>query len=43
MFDYINVNIVIVRVEDFYNIENFGIGCIFRCGGCKCGKCLLGI
>ena len=29
-------------VEDFYNIENPGIECIPRCGGCKCGKCSLG-
>jgi len=29
-------------VEDFYNIENLGIECIPRCGGCKCGKCSLG-
>ena len=38
----INVNTAIVRVEDFYNIENLGIGCTPRCGGCKCGKCPLG-
>lgn len=29
-------------VQDFYNIENLGIECIQRCGGCKCGKCSLG-
>ena len=29
-------------VEDFYNIENLGIECSPRCGGCKCGKCSLG-
>jgi len=29
-------------VEDFYNIENLGIECNTRCGGCKCGKCSLG-
>ena len=29
-------------VEDFYNIENLGIECTPRCGGCKCGKCSLG-
>ena len=29
-------------VEDFYNIENLGIECNPRCGGCKCGKCSLG-
>lgn len=42
MLDHINVNTAIVRVEDFYNIENLGIGCTPRCGGCKCGKCSLG-
>ena len=41
MLDYISVNTAIVRVEDFYNIENLGIGCSPRCGGCKCGKCSL--
>lgn len=29
-------------VEDFYDIENLGIECSPRCGGCKCGKCSLG-
>ena len=29
-------------VEDFYNIENLGIKCTPRCGGCKCGRCHLG-
>ena len=42
MLDHINVNTAIVRVEDFYNIENLGIGCTPRCGGCKCGNCPLG-
>ena len=31
-----------VKIEDFYNIENLGINCTPRCGGCKCGKCALG-
>ena len=31
-----------VRIEDFYNIENLGINCNPRCGGCKCGKCSVG-
>lgn len=30
------------RVEDFFSIENLGVECISRCGGCRCGKCLLG-
>ena len=42
MLNHINVNTAIVRVEDFYNIENLGIGCSPRCGRCKCGKCSLG-
>ena len=42
MLDHINVNTAIVRVEDFYNIENLGIDCTPRCDGCKCGKCSLG-
>ena len=29
-------------VEDFYNIENLGIECTPRCGGCKCGRCPMG-
>ena len=31
-----------VKIEDFYNIENLGVECTPRCGGCKCGKCPLG-
>ena len=31
-----------VRIEDFYNIQNLGINCNPRCGGCKCGKCSVG-
>ena len=31
-----------VELDDFYNIENLGIECIPRCGGCKCGKCCPG-
>lgn len=27
MLDHINFNTAIVRVEDFHNIENLGIGC----------------
>ena len=30
------------RIEDFYNMENLGIQCKPRCGGCKCGRCSLG-
>ena len=30
------------KVEDFNNVENLGIECKPRCGGCKCGKCSLG-
>ena len=32
---------MVARVEDFYEIENLGIECTPRCGGCKCGKCSL--
>ena len=32
----------VVRVEDFYNIENLGIQFLPKCGGCKCGKCAPG-
>lgn len=35
MLDHINVNTAIVRVEDFYNIGNLGIGCTPCCSGCK--------
>ncbi len=35
-------NTMIAKVEDFYKIENLGIECTSRCGGCKCGKCSLG-
>ena len=36
------INTMIAKVEDFYKIENLGIECTPRCGGCKCGKCSLG-
>lgn len=32
-----------VNVEDFYIIEVFGVQCKLKCGGCKCGKCFLGV
>ena len=28
-----------VSIEDFYKIENLGVECTPRCGGCKCGNC----
>ena len=31
-----------VKVEDFFSIENLGVECTPRCGGCRCGKCLPG-
>ena len=34
--------VVEVKIEDFYNIENLEVECKPRCGGCKCGKCPLG-
>lgn len=27
---------------DFFSIENLGVECTPRCGGCRCGKCPLG-
>jgi len=27
------------RVERFFKIEELGVNCNPRCGGCKCGKC----
>ena len=32
----------VIKIEDFYKIENLGIECRPRCGGCKCGQCPLG-
>ena len=29
-------------VEDFYGVEQLGISCTPRCGGCRCGNCHLG-
>ena len=44
--DFINarVNTVVgkINIEDFYKIENLGVECKPKCGGCKCGKCSLG-
>ena len=37
-----NVHNIVAKVEDFYKIENLGIECTPRCGGCKCGNCPLG-
>lgn len=31
-----------VEIGDFFSIENLGVECTPRCGGCKCGKCPLG-
>ncbi|XP_078370325.1 uncharacterized protein LOC144654092 [Oculina patagonica] len=28
-----------VKIDDFYNVEQLGVECTPRCGGCKCGKC----
>ena len=30
------------NVEEFFTIENMGVECNPRCGGCRCGKCLFG-
>ena len=44
--DFINarVNTIVgkLNIEDFYKIENLGVECKPKCGGCKCGKCSLG-
>ena len=32
----------IAEIENFFDIENLGVQCIPRCGGCKCGTCSLG-
>ena len=31
-----------ITIANFYGIENLGIECKPRCGGCKCGKCAIG-
>ena len=31
-----------VSITNFYEIENLGIECEPRCGGCKCEKCAIG-
>ena len=28
-----------IELSDFYKIENLGVECTPRCGGCRCGKC----
>ena len=35
-------HVKMAKIEDFYNMENLGIQCKPRCGGCKCGRCSLG-
>ena len=32
----------VIKVEDFYKIENLGVECVPRCGSCKCGHCAVG-
>ena len=32
----------VIKVEDFYKIENLGVECVLRCGSCKCGHCVVG-
>ena len=32
----------VIKVEDFYQIENLGVECVPRCGSCKCGHCAVG-
>ena len=32
----------VIKVDDFYNVENLGVECNPRCGNCKCGKCAIG-
>ena len=32
----------VVKIEDFYNIENLGIDFSPKCGNCKCGNCATG-
>ena len=29
----------VIKVEDFYKIENLGVECVLRCGSCKCEHC----
>jgi len=35
-------HVKMAKIEDFYNMDNHGIQCKPRCGGCKCGRCSLG-
>ena len=37
------LHVMKANVEDFYDIENRGIECKPRCGGCKCGICFIGV
>ena len=32
----------ISEITQFFDIENLGVQCIPRCGGCRCGSCSLG-
>lgn len=32
----------VIKVEDFYKIENLGNECVLHCGSCKCGHCAVG-
>ena len=30
------------KMEQFFTIENLGVGYVPKCGGCRCGKCVTG-
>ena len=32
-----------VRVEDFYKLEQLGVECTPKCGSCRCGQCHPGV
>ena len=32
----------VIKVEDFYKIENLGVECVPHCGSSKCGHCAVG-
>lgn len=39
VLQHATVHHAMVRVDDFYKLEQLGVECNPRCGSCKCGQC----
>ena len=39
VLQHATVHHAMVRVEDFYKLEQLGVKCTPKCGSCRCGQC----